>query len=225
MPYTPITRRILLGGAIVSSAALALSRVAAEAASAPSRAMAHLKRPATTANGWPAQSRADEASTVWTRPVSGTGLKVQICVGVPEVLLVHVTRRIHYEIQPLLPGDLTGWRPDVGPEKGAESNLASGTAIHVRPGAATDSYFPLEVLALRDILADCAGTVRWGGDDRSPDQSLFYIDVPPDHVGLQELAETLRSAAETPGAGPGMTVPFLQPERRSRARAVARSQR
>ncbi|MFJ8440060.1 hypothetical protein [Kitasatospora griseola] len=65
----------------------------------------------------------------------------------------------------------------------AESNQSSGTAVQIRPGSypsgVRGGFYPLEVLTIRDILADCEGVVRWGGDDRVPDESLFYVDVAP----------------------------------------------
>lgn len=152
------------------------------------------KRPATSANGWTVQANTDRDSQVWTRPVSGTGLGVPVWIGDVETVLVHVVRRFHYEVQELAAVDLAGWRPVKGLRRGQpESNLASGTAVRIRPGAgAKGSLFPLQVDAVRDILADCEGVVRWGGDDRPVDESLFYITVGPQDERLPRLAAGLR---------------------------------
>ena len=48
----------------------------------------------------------DAGGTVWTRPVPGTGFDVQVSIGDAEVILVHVIRRFHYEIDTLRPGDV-----------------------------------------------------------------------------------------------------------------------
>lgn len=222
-----MTRRIVLSGATLTSAALfAVQRSSPSVALGPVARKSAVAHRAASSNGWPLASQVDEISSVWTRPVSGTGLTVEVSVGVPEVLLLHVVRRVHYEVSALRPGELVGWRHiSTVRRHRPESNLASGTAVRIRPGARTDAYFALEELLLRDILADCQGMVRWGGDDRSVDQSLFYLDVPPDHAGLDEVARSLRASAETPGAGPGIVISFMEPARLSRARVVARGRR
>jgi hypothetical protein len=154
------------------------------------------QRPATSANGWTIQSNADLDSQVWTRPVAGTGLGVPVWIGDVETVLVHVVRRFHYEVQELAAVDLAGWRPAKGLRRDLpDSNLASGTAVRIRQGAGAEgSLFPLQVAAVRDILADCQGVVRWGGHDKPVDESLFYIAVGPHDERLPRLATTIREA-------------------------------
>ncbi|WP_406486893.1 hypothetical protein [Streptomyces phaeochromogenes] len=62
------------------------------------------KRP-TSPNGWELEEKANDVSTVWTRPVPGTGLDVDVRIGDVETVLVHVVRRFHYEIDELRKGD------------------------------------------------------------------------------------------------------------------------
>jgi hypothetical protein len=141
-------------------------------------------------NGWQIQNQANHVSTVWTRSVSGTGLRVDIRIGLPELLLLHIARRFHYEVQELRAGDLQGWsRIGRTPLTSPASNLSSGTALRIIPGARSrGSYFPQQVQAIRDIVADCAGTVRWGGDDDAVDESLYYLTAGPNSAELLRVA-------------------------------------
>lgn len=182
-------------------------------------------------NGWEMENVADDGGTVYTRPVPGTPLKgVAVRVGDVETVLVHLVRRCHYEIESLRRGDVTGWHAPSKVRKGrAESNLASGTAVRVRPGfypaGVRGGFFPQQELVVRDILAELDGVVRWGGDDRTPDESLFYIDVRPGDKRLTQVAARIRGWQLEPGAGAGAPVNVLSGSRRKAAEALARRQR
>ncbi|MFE3047418.1 hypothetical protein ACFXIY_10225 [Streptomyces albidoflavus] len=180
----------------------------------------------TSANGWPLEGKANHVSTVWTRPVPGAGLELDVRIGDAEAILVHVIRRFHYEVEQLHPGALVGWETiDKLSENAPESNLASGTAVRIRPGAtAKGGLFPLQEAVVRDILADCRGVVRWGGDDSPVDESLFYLDRGPDSHEVRDLARKLRQGEATPGQGAGTTVDPLSQARRERAERLARHQ-
>lgn len=221
-----ITRRTVLRTAALTGAATAVNS-ALPTASASAAGRRKPKRPATSANGWTIQANTDRDSQVWTRSVAGTGLNVAVWIGDVEMILLHVVRRFHYEIEEIQRIDLTGWCGISKLHKGLpESNLASGTAVRIRPGArAKGGFFPLQELVLRDVLADCAGVVRWGGDDREVDESLFYIAVGPHDKRVRTVADKLRGWAATPGEGAGAAVDVLSPSRRSRADSLARAQR
>ncbi|WP_425588538.1 hypothetical protein [Streptomyces venetus] len=225
-----IPRRILVKGAgVIAVAAAAGSFAPATAVASPAGAplSAPRKKAPTSANGWILEEEANHVSTVWTRPVPGTGLEVDVRIGDVEAILLHVVRRYHYEVEQLNHVDLAGWQRIGGLEKGRpESNLASGTAVRIRPGAgASGSLFPLQVLTVRDILADCEGVVRWGGDDSPVDESLFYVDRGPDDASVRGLADRLRLAEATPGQGAGVAVDVLAPSRRERAKKLVKEQR
>lgn len=66
--------------------------------------------------------------------------------------------------------------------------------------------------------------VRWGGDDRRPDESLFSIDVRPGDARLVQVAEKIRRWNFTPGLGSGVLVDPLQPARRKAAKRLAGQQ-
>ncbi|MER5865327.1 twin-arginine translocation signal domain-containing protein [Kitasatospora sp. NPDC002040] len=210
-----ISRRGVLRGATVVAAGAGLGP---QLLAAPGYAAAPEPGPAAPAragapskNGWPTEHSADSRGHVYTRPVPGTPVQVQVRIGEVETVLVHVVRRFHYEIDALRAGDVVGWRPPGSVRRElAESNLASGTAVRIRPGSypagARGGFYPLELLTIRAVLAECDGVVRWGGDDRVPDESLFHLDVAPDSPRLARLVEQLRAREAAPGQGAGVLV-------------------
>ncbi|WP_432176712.1 hypothetical protein [Streptomyces sp. Tue6028] len=190
---------------------------------------AHVLNGLRSKNGWEMEKVVDDRGNIYTRPVTGTPVDVQVRMGDVETVLVHVVRRFHYEIDSLRKGDVVGWRTPGSVRRGlAESNQASGTAVQIRPGSyplgVRGGFYPLQELVIRDILADAEGVVRWGGDDRKPDESLFSIDVGPGDARLSAVAEKIRRWAETPGLGSGVLVDPLQPQRRKAAKRLAAQQ-
>ncbi|MFF0188033.1 hypothetical protein [Streptomyces sp. NPDC005244] len=181
----------------------------------------------TSRNGWEMERAADNGGSIFTRPVAGTPLSgIAVRMGTVETLLVHVARRFHYEVDELREGDVVGWRAPGTVRKGlAESNQASGTAIQVRPGhcpsGTRGGFFTQQERVVRDILAELEGVVRWGGDDRTPDESLFYISVGPDDKRLAKVADKIWTWNHTPGRGSGVMIDPMQPARRSRAERLA----
>lgn len=149
-------------------------------------------------NGWEMEKVADGRGNIHTRPVPGTPLSgVQLRIGVVDAVLAHVIHRFHCDVDELRDGDVTGWCPPAAVKPALpESNLASGTAVRIRaghypPGSRGGFYAP-QVAAIHGIIADLGGTVRWGGDDASVDEALFYIDVRPDDHELPRTALRVR---------------------------------
>ncbi|MFJ7246332.1 hypothetical protein ACIQWA_16990 [Kitasatospora sp. NPDC098652] len=182
-----------------------------------------------SSNGWEMEKVTDDRGNIYTRPVPGTPLNVQVRMGDVETALVYVISRFHYEVDTLREGDVVGWRTPASVRRDrADSNQASGTAIQIRPGSypsgARGGFYPLEEVTIRDILADCEGVIRWGGDDRVPDEALFYVDVPPGDQRLNKLADKFRSWAHTPGQGAGIVIDPLQPDRLKAAKRLASQQ-
>jgi hypothetical protein len=149
-------------------------------------------------NGWEMEKVADGRGNIHTRPVPGTPLSgVQLRVGVVDAVLAHVIHRFHCDVDELRDGDIVGWRPPATLKLTLpESNLASGTAVKIRPGhypaGSRGGFYPQQVVAIRAIIADLGGVVRWGGDDKPVDEALFYIDVKPVDRGLPRTALRVR---------------------------------
>lgn len=172
----------------------------------------------TTANGWKVLTEADAEEYL----VEGSGLAIRLAAGDAAVLLLHVARRFHYEIDALRIGDLHGHSPSRLVNHPFESNHLSGTAINIRPHAyplgVSGGLYPAEMVVIRDILAELGGTVAWGGDFTTPKESHFEIALAPTHPKVKGVARTIRGWNGNPGKGAGATDAFA-PARRSRAGA------
>ncbi|MFJ6727162.1 hypothetical protein ACIQPQ_19885 [Streptomyces sp. NPDC091281] len=181
-------------------------------------------------NGWEMEKVIDGGGSIATRPVPGTPLTgVAVRTGDVETVLVHVIRRFHYEVGEVRTGEVTGWEGPGTVRKGrTEGNLASGTAVRIRPAfyppGSRGGFFAPELTVIRDVLAELDGVVRWGGDDRHVDESLFSIDVKPGDPLLAEVAGRIRGWNLTPGQGAGTPVDVQAAERRRAARNLERRQ-
>ena len=141
-------------------------------------------------------------------PVEGTGLTVRLLAGPAAAVLVYAARRFNYEIDTLHAGDLVG--------------APGGTAIDIRPGwyppGAKGGLFPHQLIIVRDILAECDGLLRWGGDRKTrPAEGRFEIAVPASDPRLRALAARLSRRSARPGAE--MARPFTA-ARMKKAEAV-----
>ncbi|TYK50753.1 M15 family metallopeptidase [Actinomadura decatromicini] len=243
------TRRAVLQGAagaaaVAGIAGSGIGALAAPASAAPGpgpkkeaalkksieKARARVETGRRSANGWSMEKRVDAGGSIWTKKVPGSDVSVALRIGDAAIVLTHVIRRFHYEIDTLENGDVVGFKPPrLLFEHGWESNHSSGTAIDIRPGwypdGAKGGFFPHELVTIRDILADCEGAVKWGGDFATPAESHFQIDVRPDDALLRKVADKLRGWNAAPGEGAGVLVDVLAPSRRSRADALERRQR
>ncbi|WP_449062022.1 hypothetical protein [Planomonospora algeriensis] len=176
-------------------------------------------------NGWPVVGAAE------AHRIEGSNTEVRVLEGDVAIVLLHVARRFHYEIDALrsdAPDEVTGHVTSRAVAQPYESNHLSGTAIAIRPGGypvgGSGGFFPHETTVIRDVLAECEGIVRWGGDEPTPKESHFQIDVKPGDRRLRLLAEKISGWDRTPGEGAGSVDPFTS-ERLTAARELARRQR
>ena len=199
-----VTRRALVGGAAIAGAIALLPDEAAYAASDP----VNRWDAGFSANGWPiAQANATD------HRVTGSTATVALRPGITAAVLLHVARRWHYEIAALdshRGASITGFTTERTVAARFESNYLSGTALAICPTAypvnGVEPMPPHLQTIIRDILADCEGTVAWGGDLKPAKASHFQIDVPPRDARLRSVATRLdtrrhrRSSSQTAGA-------------------------
>lgn len=170
----PVSRRSVLvasGGVILASSVSTAEPAAARKSTTP-RVIAR----EVSENGWTLEEIASPDGYIEERRVGGTGISIFVRIGEAENALLHVAREIHYRIREIQTDELFGWepwKPSMG--RSVYSNIASGTALQVRPGARVDAYDSNEVSTLRQILLDVGGLVAWGGDLPRRDESLFYL--------------------------------------------------
>ncbi|MGW3195359.1 hypothetical protein ACWDBD_12375 [Streptomyces sp. NPDC001118] len=189
-----------------------------------------------SANGGEMEKETDAGGSIWTCDVAGTPgpLTVAVRAGDVATVLTHVIRRFNYEIDGLGTKNeapaLLGWTHPGNVRNSAlpESNQASGTAVVIRPTwytpGAQGGFTDVQKDTVRDILAECEGVVRWGGDDRRPYEGLSFIDVKPGDVRLAKIASRMRGWNETPGEGAGTGPDPYQPARKRAADRLARRQ-
>ncbi|MEU3186548.1 M15 family metallopeptidase [Streptomyces sp. NPDC006923] len=173
-----------------------------------------------SANGWPVLEEARLFR------IEGSGQSVRLADGDAAVILLHVARRFHYELDPLRPGDVRGHSTNRSVAQEYESNHLSGTALAIRPHAypvgVKGGLYPRELVVIRDILAELNGAVAWGGDFGTPKESHFEIAYQPGHPKVTGVARTIRGWREGPGNEGAGTVDAFALQRRRQAAAFAR---
>lgn len=189
-----ISRRFLLTAAALAGLGAAVTP-AAPTAAAPRR-----WTKTRSANGWPITKR-----TAWY-PIEGSGRQVRLAAGAPAAILVHVARRLHYELDQLRPGDIVGVPASTTVTEDYESNGLSGTAVTFRarayPLGVAGGFYPAELVLIRDILAELDGVVAWGGDFRRPKEAHFQIAHGPGHPALRLAASRVLDRTGARPAGP-----------------------
>jgi hypothetical protein len=174
--------------------------------------------PTASANGWPLGHK-----DIVRHTIEGSGATMALRSGDVATVLLHVARRYNYEIATIGLAHIS----QVAGTAPFETNYASGTAFAIRPDlyplGVKGNLFPAELLVLRDILAECDGVVRWGGDfKRSPKEGHFQIDVPP---GSPRLVATARKInGWRPGKAAGAPPEAFAKARTAEAEVLARRQ-
>lgn len=157
---------------------------------------------AVSQNGWTANDR----TLIESRTVPGGSLPVR--KGPAGDLLVYVATQFHGRVEHLVWPGCWGYaeRQIIG---GTElSNHASGTAIDLNapqhPLSAVGTFTTHQVGAIRQILSECSGVIRWGGDYVGrKDEMHFEIDARPDDDAVAVAAAKLATAKK---GRPGMQI-------------------
>jgi hypothetical protein len=181
-----------------------------------------------SANGW----RIAPAS-ITLHHIQGSAASLGLRRGDAGAVLLHVARRWHYEIAALDTGEgggVTGHTTRRTTGADFESNHLSGTAIALHPTAyplkGSEELWPHQEAIVRDILADCDGTVVWGGDLTPRKVSHFHIAARPGDKTLARVAARLDTARPTASRSQtaGTVADPAAPSRRTKARRLQRAQ-
>lgn len=150
---------------------------------------------ATSQNGWLASTDKTALGIVSPR-IAGVTLPQGVRKGDVEIVLGYVAERFHATVEPLVPGHCWGYHYKVIEGSTQLSNHASGTAIDLNapshPMGKAGTFSAAKAKAIRAILADCDGVVRWGGDySGRKDEMHFEI--------IKSAAEVAKVAAKLSG--------------------------
>lgn len=154
---------------------------------------------ATSQNGWKANDRSLIAS--YAIP----GGRISVRKGDVATILVYVAKRFHSEVENLVwPGN---WGYAERPIRGGSSlsNHASGTAIDLNAPrhylGARGTFTKKQVRAIRKILSDVGGVIRWGGDYRSRKDEMHF-EINAGSARVRAVAKAIR-AGKKPGPSGG----------------------
>lgn len=131
-------------------------------------------------NGWPVADRDQQDRS----PVHGVTVPNGVLAGDVATVLHHLMDRFHREVEELRDGWCWGWHVKTIEGSSTISNHASGTAVDLNaprhPVGVRGTFTPAQRTAIRAILADLDGVVRWGGDYISrADDMHFEINKGP----------------------------------------------
>ena len=132
-------------------------------------------------NGWPVASAEEQDRD----PIFGN-VKVPngVLKGDVAIIFRYVAKRFDETVESLRAGTCWGWFVKKIEGSNTYSNHASGTAIdlnadrHPMGIPASQNMTPRQIAACRQIVADCEGVIRWGGDySGRPDPMHWEINA------------------------------------------------
>ncbi len=138
-------------------------------------------------NGWEANN---ESLTAVYYPV-GPQCPLRIRSGDAATVLCYVVVQFDARVEKVVGPYLDDWGYAERPIRGGTelSNHASGTAVdlnsdkHQLGTPASASFTPAQINTIHQILNECSGVVRWGGDYTGrTDPMHFEINAPEDQV-------------------------------------------
>lgn len=154
---------------------------------------------ATSQNGY----RANDRSLIASYAIPGGRISVR--KGDVATILVYVAKRFHSEVESLVwPGN---WGYAERKIRGGSSlsNHASGTAIDLNAPrhylGARGTFTKKQVRAIRKILSDVGGVIRWGGDYRNRKDEMHF-EINAGSARVREVAKAIR-AGKKPGPSGG----------------------
>lgn len=132
---------------------------------------------ANSQNGWPVATAGQQDRSA----VHGVTVPNGVLAGDVATVLHHLMDRFHREVEPLRYGSCWGWFVKNIEGSTSISNHASGTAIDLNapdhPMGVRNTFSSSKRAAIRRILDDLDGVVRWGGDYTGrPDDMHFEIN-------------------------------------------------
>lgn len=142
-----------------------------------------------TQNCWPAFTDGADPALEQSPWVTG-----RLLAGDVRTVLDHVAARFDAEVEPVDRDSSWGWGYRTVRGDSDLSNHASGTSIDLNatehPLGSTGTFSDDQVAAIREILAEVAPVVAWGGDFARGDE--MHFEIVGDPAAVAEVAARLR---------------------------------
>ena len=142
-----------------------------------------------TQNCWPAFTDGADPALEQSPWVTG-----RLLAGDVRTVLDHVAARFDAEVEPVDRDSSWGWGYRTVRGDSDLSNHASGTSIDLNatehPLGSTGTFSDDQVTAIREILAEVAPVVAWGGDFARGDE--MHFEIVGDPAAVAEVAARLR---------------------------------
>lgn len=182
----------------------------------------------TSYNGWSASPRPADFGGIVPLVVAGESFIPGVRAGDVHTIFQYLAERLHAEVEPVYregwhAQDDWGYNYRLNRNAGNLSCHASGTAIDYNatrhPNGRRGTFTPEQVLAIRRILADLDGVVRWGGDFLgTPDE--MHWEIIGSGAAVARVAARIRRAQSGPAPRPA---PGVRYEKRANARPGSRT--
>lgn len=158
--------------------------------------------PSTSQNGWPVIDRKANPELIATYTVPGTEVRLPLRVGNVATVLLYVAERWHNEVEPLHAGWCWGFAARlIRGSTTTASNHASASAIdlnapaHPLATAPASNFTAKQITAIRKIVADLKGVVRWGGD-YSGRKDGMHLEINAGSARVAEAVQWIRAQRE-----------------------------
>ena len=151
-------------------------------------------------NGWPLSPKRSR------RRVPGSNAYIEVVTGKAGDILLYVAEQFHKRVEPLRSADTGGYSYRKIAGTGVWSNHASASAIDLNwdlhPYGKRGTFSAKQVKAIREILAECAGVVRWGGDysGSGVDEQHFEIVTSPSKLAGLKIPALGNPSPVDPGS-------------------------
>lgn len=153
----------------------------------------------TSYNGWTA-SRDPDAIGIVSFAVAGRSFPAGVKKGDVKTVFTYLAAQIHLRVESLTHGyDADDWGYSYRANVNNPSQLSchsSGTAIDINatehPNGSRNTFSPTQVRELREILNECGGVIKWGGDF-STTKDEMHFEIKGNAAAVKAVGARLRS--------------------------------
>lgn len=151
---------------------------------------------ASSQNGWPVYTSAPSGRCKWI-----TG---RVAPGDVETVFNYLGERFNSEVEPITVSHSWGWANRAIRGSSSTSNHASATAVDLNapkhPLGKSGTFSAAQVRAIRKILNDLGGSIRWGGD-YSGRKDEMHFEVNTSKANLAKVAASIRKGEKPKPVG------------------------